>query len=150
MPNVTSSTPETAEVPAHPMALPKLMKALRRPCSLTGVRSIAMPSTATSWVAANEFTRRPSNMSRPICSFGSRTNASDSSDNVSPSWAPSTQGRRRPIAGNWKRSITGPVTSLNAQGKTTTARYEAISPAPTPWAASHAGIAMLRRPWGIP
>ena len=100
-PNLTSMVPVTADVSPQPMALPNTMKPFRRPCSLTGVTSIAMPSTATSCVAANTLIRRPRAIRSPICSTGSSTRIRLKKDSVMPSCAPSTQGRRLPIAGNW-------------------------------------------------
>ncbi len=131
-PNVTSMVPVTAEVSPQPMALPKTMKPFSRPCSLTGVTSIAMPSTATSCVAANTLIKSPRTVSRPTCSAGLSTRTRLKNDSVMPSCAPSTQGRRLPIGGNWYRSINGPDKSLKAQGKMMTASSEAIWPAPTP------------------
>ncbi len=99
-PKVTRSTPETAEVAAQPIALPKLMNALSRPCSLTGVRSIAMPSTATSWVAAKLLMSTPINVSMVICSTGRSMNASARNASAKPSCAPIIQGLRLPIGRN--------------------------------------------------
>ncbi len=100
MPNTSSKKPDTVAVSAQPAAFPKLMDALSRPCSLSGVRSIDMPSTATSWVAAKILMRSPTIMSRPSCSTGSLIDMSASRASVRPSCAPSTQGLRRPMGRN--------------------------------------------------
>ena len=121
-PQVVTSTPDTAAVAPQPTALPKLMNALSRPCSRTGVRSIDMPSTATSCVAAKVLMSTPISINKPTCSAGRSTNISASKDNVRPSCAPITHGRRLPMGRYSKRSINGPVTNLNAQGNVITAR----------------------------
>jgi hypothetical protein len=99
-PAVTSSRPEAADAMPQPTALPKAMDAFSRPCSSTGVRSIDMPSTATSWVAAKLLMSTPISISKPICSAGCSTNTRAKKDKVSPSWAPMTHGRRRPMGRN--------------------------------------------------
>ncbi len=99
-PKLVRSTPVTAAVAAQPMVFPKLMKALRRPCSLTGVRSIDMPSTATSWVAAKLLMSTPTSIKSPICSTGSSISMSANKASDRPSCAPSTHGLLLPIGRN--------------------------------------------------
>ncbi len=49
MPQVTSIKPDTADVAAHPAALPQLMKALSRPCSLVAINRDKQLSLLVFW-----------------------------------------------------------------------------------------------------
>ena len=133
------------------------MKALARPRSLAGNTSMAMPSTATSCAAANTLTTRPATIntvsdqpSKPSRGSNAATAARARNDATNPPWASSTQGRRKPIVGNPKRSISGPASSLKAHGSVTTPVNPAIVPTLASRSASHAGIATDSKPMGTP
>ena len=108
-----------------------------------------MPSTATSCTAANAITTKPRAVSVAM-STGAGTNTRAKRDNVSPPCAANTHGRRRPMAGNEKRSMNGPEMSFNAQGSVMTPMYAPISAAPAPCPASHADMAICNSPMGTP
>ena len=60
-----SSVPHSAPYAEVPATCPNAMNALARPRSLSGRMSIAIPSTATSWVAANALTTNPTAINGP-------------------------------------------------------------------------------------
>ncbi len=93
----TSSVPMTAVVTAQPTALPKLIKAFSRPSSSSGTRSIAMPSTATSWPAVKKLMTNPITISRWIWLDGLSIRAMPSRLTAVPSCIARTQGLRLPI-----------------------------------------------------
>ena len=108
-----------------------------------------MPSTATSWTAANDITTNPMAV-RTATSVASGMTARERRDSVRPPWVTMTQGRRRPIDGMPYRSMNGPETSFSAQGSATNPVNRPISPTVAPCLASHATSAICSRPIGTP
>ena len=111
---------------------------------------MAMPSTATSWVAANALVTNPTAINGASEPASKGVDANTRSDTVSPHCANRTHGLRNPMGGNVNRSMNGPATSLKAHGIDTTDVNNARSPTLASRSASHAGMATISNPSGTP
>ena len=117
-----SSRPVPMAAPATPRTAPPHISALARGCSSSGTTSTAMPSTAVSSTATEALTSTPAAVSQPRCVTASGTSDMTAKPVTTPSPPASTQGRRRPIGRNEKRSMTGPTSALSANGSRTAPR----------------------------
>jgi len=127
IPKLITTTAATAVLMEIPATWPKAMKALARPCSSLGRTSMAMPSTATSWLAPKTLRVKHSPDSRAILSSPSGKNRKARPVSTRQPWAKITQGRRRPIARKVQRSIKGPASNLKLQGRLAMAINEAMA-----------------------
>ena len=112
--------------------------------------STASASTDTSCKALHADMKNKPATNKPWCVSGSGPNDNTNSETIMPVCATRIHGRRRPIDGTPKRSITGPANHLNAHGNVAYLSRSPMSPGDCPSLASTALSVMNMNPYGRP